>query len=109
MTDLPVLNAQQALFRLGNHQPLYQRLLTLFDKQAHEVLSQVESNHPLTVMSAHTLKGSAAEIGAERLREVMQQAEYAIRKDGTADPQLLIRISTELLHVRKEIARYLQD
>ncbi len=109
MTDFPVLNARQALLRLGNHQPLYQRLLALFEQQTLEMQTLLENNQPLSVIGAHTLKGAAAEVGADSLREILQRAESALREQGALQPQQIAEISRELIRARQAVARYQQD
>jgi len=106
MTELAILDAEQALYRLGNHHVLYSRLLALFEQQAGELLAQLENNQPITVLSAHTLKGSAAEIGAEKLRRVMQHTEQDLKANKALSSQQLAQIKEALSLTQQAVITY---
>lgn len=103
--DKGLLDRHAALLRLGNNQELYDRLLVVF-RQEHQTVGlqiraslqagEIETAH----RQAHTLKGVAGAIGAERLREAAQRMEQACaRGDSSACEALLAQLEQALAEV----------
>jgi HPt (histidine-containing phosphotransfer) domain-containing protein len=110
--QLPGVNAAAALQRLGNSLPRYAKLLGRF---AHNQASAVDSIREALARGAlddahrhaHTLKGLAANIGADRLAQDALAVEQAIRlqQHGRLDA-LLDRLSAQLAPLLTAIARW---
>ncbi|WP_006788445.1 response regulator [Thiorhodospira sibirica] len=94
LSALPGIDTQTGLSIAQGHQALYRRLLMRFcDSQAHfaddfaAALASLEQDPEAATRCAHTLKGVAANIGAEGVREAAAALEAACR-DG-ADSKLI--------------------
>lgn len=73
-----------ALKRLMHNEKLYSKILTLFISQAEQVKSDISANSldDLSALhhSLHSLKGSAGEVGAVQLYQVLFEAEQKIKQ-----------------------------
>ena len=91
MEKLAGLNVQEALQRLLGNEELYQKLLQEFalDQGTAVVAAKeamLQEDWELAVRTAHTLKGSAANLGAMALSKAAAQLEMALRaKDASAE------------------------
>jgi CheY-like chemotaxis protein len=85
---------------------LFQEMILLFLRNAPAQLGALESklmshDMPAVRAAAHSLKGSAAEMGADRMVPLCQQIELAASEGSAAPiPDLLARLRTELDVVR---------
>jgi len=73
--DAPDLDTASLLRRCMNRPPLVRQLLTLFEDQLPSILDNLYAalragDHRVVHQEAHLLRGSAANLSAERLREI---------------------------------------
>ena len=107
MEKLVGLNVQEALQRLLGNEELYQKLLQEFalDQEAAVKTAQeamLQEDWEVAVRTAHTLKGSAANLGAMALSKAAAQLEMALRgKEAT--PDLFQQAQEELQRVLSSI------
>ena len=91
MEKLAGLNVQEALQRLLGNEELYQKLLQEFALDQETAVAgakeaMLQEDWELAVRTAHTLKGSAANLGAMALSKAAAQLELALRaKDASAE------------------------
>jgi len=81
--DLPYIDVEEALVRLGNRKPLLQKLLLSFiaDPKCDEFLVALESRDlQASVHAAHTVKGIAANLSLPRLRGYMATQELLFKQ-----------------------------
>ena len=103
MEKLVGLNVQEALQRLLGNEELYQKLLQEFalDQEAAVTAAQeamLQEDWEVAVRTAHTLKGSAANLGAMALSKAAAQLEMALRAKDTS-PELFQQAQEELQRV----------
>jgi PAS domain S-box-containing protein len=89
LPDLPGIDTQDGLERLGGNAGLYLRLLEKFaDNQENAIegitLAFIDNDSEQMVRLAHTLKGVAGNIGATQLQQLATELETAL-KQGPAD------------------------
>jgi len=80
--DLPLLDTAEAIDNLGGDADLYRQVVELFRDDANAQLAALESaltsgDYPTGRRIAHTLKGTAASVGALRLRAAAYVLESA--------------------------------
>ena len=101
-----VLNRDEALDNLDGDQELYQLIIGTFLAEASSGLNALiqalhEGNQPRIAEEAHTMKGMAAAIGADRFADYMNQLQNSARAtactDTTAWLQLLPAEFTALI------------
>jgi PAS domain S-box-containing protein len=118
--DLPAeivsqLDTQSALRRLGNDQKLYRRLLGLFREEKDDLTRKLhqalqENDLVLARRLAHTLKGTAASIGAVALRDAARQLELAIvAEEQNLFDEYLLQIEANLKPVLSALANMEQE
>jgi PAS domain S-box-containing protein len=118
--DLPAeivsqLDTQSALRRLGNDQKLYRRLLGLFREEKDDLTRKLhqalqENDLVLARRLAHTLKGTAASIGAVALRDAARQLELAIvAEEQNIFDEYLLQIEANLKPVLSALANMEQE
>ncbi|TFY98013.1 response regulator [Ramlibacter rhizophilus] len=83
-----VLDVFAAVERLGGDQALYQRLVPSFAESLRGIAARLPSllnsvPQPEAVRLLHTLKGSAATLGAQRLSEAAARAERLLKQDAS--------------------------
>ncbi len=81
-TVLPLLDTVEAIDNLGGDTDLYRQVVELFRDDANAQLAALESaltsgDYPTGRRVAHTLKGTAASVGALRLRAAAYALESA--------------------------------
>ncbi len=86
--DLPVLNTENALQRMGDDIPLLRLLIRTLLEDAPVKLAQMhdgmrEENLARACLAAHSLKGGAGTVGAERITAMAQTIERILRADNT--------------------------
>lgn len=79
----PIWDRDNALRRLLNNETLLNRVLTLFFEQAENRLGEIgnlisQQKYQEAKVQAHTLKGSAGEVGATRLHFHLSELEKAL-------------------------------
>lgn len=89
--SLPGLEIAQALGRMGGHADLLLKLLgdfrTLNADEVAQIRAALAEEREAARRKAHTLKGTAAVLGATNLFEAARALEYAIR-DGLVGEEL---------------------
>ena len=103
--ELPSLEFQQLLDRCVGNLDFAERLLTKFDDQLGEELSQLEQllggeNADELARRAHSLKGAAATIGATALRAAAADVETFARENR------LDLIASRLVNLQIERSRF---
>ncbi len=90
-SSLPGLEVGQALARMGGHADLLLRLLGEFRARNADEVEQIRAalagERETARRLAHSLKGTAAVLGANDLAEAARSLEYAIR-DGLGGEEL---------------------
>jgi PAS domain S-box-containing protein len=86
----PIWLSDEALQRMMGNETLLKRLLDLFLQEQPgriEALkqSQQQGNGPAISAEAHTIKGAAANLGAEQVRRLAEQLEHSSRAEPDAD------------------------
>jgi len=100
-----VLNTKSALERLGDNHELYQRLLQIFIENHYGDVNSLriallENDQELAVRLAHTLKGVAGSIGADKLNRLSKEFEQILKAQETARyNQVLQDLELELTRV----------
>lgn len=100
--QLPGINIQQGLLRVAGNTELYLNLLKKFSKNNQETYNDIQhaietSQFELAANLAHTLKGVAGNIGAERISELTGKLELRLRsRDQKATIKQLRKLSEEL-------------
>ncbi len=113
-TQIPVLNVNQALKMMGNKKKLLKNMLRLFvdkytsvDLQLSELIRQQQWEEATRL--AHTLKGVAGNLSAERFTQAAKQLEKSLKADcGTPDANFhneLVALSEALQELLAEIDR----
>jgi len=99
--DLPVVDIEGLRRRVGNDDALLRDLVALFledlpglRERAHD--AHRRGDHPALEGAAHRLKGAAANLGAEAVREVLQELEQAARVASPAAEAGLGALDVEL-------------
>lgn len=95
----PVLALERALARLAGNLPLFRQMARLFVQEQPGSLARVREllaagEHSKAERAAHTLKGVAATMGAERLADAAGRVERAIRRrQGVEELERLLAIA----------------
>jgi len=88
---------------------LEREVLQLFDRQAELLIGRMRGSAPAAVATlAHTLKGSAAGIGAERVACAAEDAELSANQDPTECSRAIDRLALAIDEVRVEIGAILR-
>lgn len=111
--DQTVLDAQGALKRLGGRRQLYAKVLRKFVPEygkAHETIinHMTVGEREAASRMAHSVKGAAAAIGAEGLRQVAAQLETAIKGQFSDIDNLLSIFQSRFEQTEEAISRYLE-
>jgi len=89
---------------------LEREVLSLFDRQAAMLIERMRAGKPAAIASlAHTLKGSAAGIGAERVARSASAAEIAASGSATDCGQAIDRLAQAVDEARALIAKLLRE
>jgi len=104
----PTLDTRMALDRLGGNTRLYLKLLEKFQEQHQQAVPSVarflSANNPLAARGlAHTLKGTAANLGMKQLAEQAQKLEHAIKSQDLDPQSLLLDLQDEMDQVFRAI------
>ncbi|MBB1487599.1 PAS domain S-box protein [Oceanospirillum sediminis] len=87
LPDIPGLDQDAGLSRMGQDQALYQQMLVMFCENQQTFSQQFqqacqEDDNQAAVRCAHTLKGTAATIGATQLGEIASELEQYCEEKG---------------------------
>lgn len=89
---------------------LEREVLALFDRQASMLIERMRGGEPAAVATlAHTLKGSAAGIGAGRVAQTADAAEIAARHSAAECSQAIDRLAQAVDEARALIAQLLRE
>ncbi len=89
---------------------LEREVLALFDRQATILIERMRGGDPAAVATlAHTLKGSAAGIGAGRVARTADAAEIAAGRTATECSQAIDRLAQAVDEARALIAQLLRE
>ena len=88
--ETPILDRETVLERLGGDEAMYNELLAFMVDNLPESISRIllaleKSDFAEAELAAHSLKGEAATLGAERLREVSSRLEDACRQSNSTE------------------------
>lgn len=103
-----MLNISYALERIAGNVRLYLRIAHNFRKHFYMINEQlpqlIESNISEAIRVVHTIKGLAAQLGADELYEYSRELETALNNENTCEEILSIFIE-EFMEVVDELAR----
>lgn len=103
-----MLNISYALERIAGNARLYLRIAHNFRKHFYMIVEQlpqlIESNIEEAIRIVHTIKGLAAQLGADELYEYSRELESAL-KDSEAYEDILSIFIEEFMEVMDELAR----
>lgn len=98
MYQAQVLNQPSALVRMGDNQELYHSTLEAFLCESEELITLIardvndlEEGYERSIRGAHSLKGSAATIGAEQLRDAAQTLEGILKANDVLAYQVHVQ------------------
>jgi PAS domain S-box-containing protein len=100
--ELPGISIEDGLTRVGNNRSLYQKLLGQFRASNEETVANIRAALAVDDLAkaarlAHTVKGVAANLGADELAAVGEELERALKQMQTDGVETLIeRVATEL-------------
>jgi HPt (histidine-containing phosphotransfer) domain-containing protein len=88
LPNLPGMNVEAAVLRLGGHVTDYLGLIDKFRRRHRNSLTEIrlamlEGDRKLAERLAHTLKGIAGNLGADNLHRKLQDLELAIRESAS--------------------------
>ncbi|MDR5171082.1 response regulator [Methylobacillus flagellatus] len=109
--EIEGFNVPEALRRVAGNQELYRRLLRQFIQSQQGVPDQIrnalqEERRPDAVRLAHTLKGVAANLGAQALSDAAAGLEQALVENADTGPALA-RLESDLASAVAAVARVL--
>ena len=87
-----------------NDPSLEQEVLQLFERQAELLMACIRKSPPAQSSAAHTLKGSAVGIGADRVAQAAAAAELAASSAPTECDGAINRLAQAVDEARAEIA-----
>jgi HPt (histidine-containing phosphotransfer) domain-containing protein len=105
MADVVYINFEEGLKRVMNNAKLYVRLLTKFraDTKLDELSAQIEAgDYEKAQMTAHTIKGVAANLSLTELFEKIRDMESQI-KEKAVQPGTLDTVKTVLGETLKKV------
>jgi len=110
----PVLDTTTALSRLGNNQRLLRKLIALFCQNEAETPQQLQialtaGDIVLAKRLAHTLKSSAAAVGALQLQAAARAIEQALAHSSSIDETLLNELRIAHREAMRELERFKLD
>jgi PAS domain S-box-containing protein len=102
--DLPGIDTEAGVARMGGSVKSYLRLLEKFADNQADAIAQIrqavdQGDGETAVRLAHTLKGVSGSIGADALQQVATEVEAALQADPSALPEGLTQTALELERV----------
>jgi HPt (histidine-containing phosphotransfer) domain-containing protein len=97
-----ILDRQAALARIDNDEELYHEICEIFRDDVPDILSKLilsvnNEEFATATRHAHSMKSSAANIGAVELCETAKQAETALRSGNSDEIKILIPLLDQKL------------
>ena len=108
-TSLPIINRQEALERLGGDEEMLVEFLGMLLEQVETMLPEIQQaiaaqNASAVEQLGHSLKGAAASLGAERMRQVAYDLEMIGRsQDLAVAPDALASLREQAILLRKAL------
>ncbi len=104
LPTLPGIDTYSGLSRIGGNQTLYQSLLSKFYFNNQEITLNIrqaiqDNDQKQAVLLAHTMKGVAGTIGAEKLQAMAEELETALKSNFNADQTDIIHGFDEQLSI----------
>lgn len=107
--DAAIDRGHLALMTFGDRS-LEREVLALFDRQAELLIARMRGGEPAAIATlAHTLKGSAAGIGASRVAQTARAAEIAAGLSPPECVQAVDRLAAAVDEARALIAELLRE
>lgn len=107
--DAPLDRGHLARMTFGDRD-LEREVLGLFDRQSAILIERMRGGEPSAIASlAHTLKGSAAGIGARRVAQVAGATEVAAGQSSAACSEAIDRLAAAVEEARALIAELLRQ
>ena len=102
--DLPGIAVTESLMRVGNNRSLYRKLLGQFRSSNEQTVLNIQKEIEQGDLStaarlAHTVKGVAANLGAERLSSVATDMEIVLKQGDAQGAQKLINAFSKELSI----------
>ncbi|TXZ07195.1 response regulator [Vibrio mimicus] len=114
LTDVERLDVKNGLLRVAGNEKLYRRLLSQMMDKEYDIVKRIvvaleHNDRELAVRYAHTLKGTAANLGAVRASDIAARLEIALGKEGEAIQlhSLLDELASHLEHFFALLAKAL--
>ena len=110
LAETPALDRGHLVRMTFGDRSLEREVLGLFDRQAAMLIARMRVGEPAAVATlAHTLKGSAAGIGASRVAETAGATEIAAAKSATDCTAAIDRLAVAVDEARALIADLLRE
>ena len=111
---IPLIDPAAATERLGGDRSLYGEIVNLFVSDAPQQLEQffaaLERGEPVYARRIlHSLKSSAASVGAERLREACERLECAFSEQSGGPARSLTETISSLKDELSEVVRFVRE
>ena len=109
------LDVQAGMRRVGNRMNSYLKLLAMFANNQQNAVTTIrqafkDGDHPLAIRSAHTLKGTAGTVGADRLYALAIELEARLKDNPSSEDDLRLDLAAnELSQVIANINNLLQS
>lgn len=109
------LNVEEAISRLGGNQKLYRKLIRIFHDSSENVIEEIQKmifsgNVGAVETVAHTLKGTAGNIGAQNVYVAAANFESEIRANGLGcAKELLEPLNAALKEALNSIADFIKN
>ena len=106
------MNVEDAMGRLGNNKKLYAMLLKKFNGTAmlEDLKNKLSGGDVVGSQSqAHTIKGLAANLSLQDLREKAEAVELALKKSGTTDGIDTAEISESTEATQEAVAAWISE
>jgi two-component system sensor histidine kinase/response regulator len=104
LSMLPGIDTYSGLYRIGGNQTLYQSLLSKFYFNNQEIILDIrqaiqDNDQKQALLLAHTMKGVAGTIGAEKLQAMAEELEAALKSNFNSDHADIIHRFDEQLSI----------
>jgi len=110
----PEIDSTAALARLGGNRQMYARLLGRFQEDQRDVVERLhrarqQGDSATLILAAHTLRGLAGNIGANRLAELAGELEESLQPGKAPNPEWIEAMIDDLALVLQPILAMSQD
>lgn len=112
--QLPGINMENTLLRLGNNKKLYYKLLLQFLESNEDTCTTLtvameKGDYPLMLRQLHSLKGVAGNIGAENLYGVIRELEHTIANQDVEKIKGKMELFSHMLFAVMDSIRSVKD